>query len=228
MRVVILLFCIACPVSSAFARELYIPHFASGAGVRSRITLTNFSGSICSFEVQFYDSDGNPLPVTVDNFEVPTATFSVGVLPLVASIHMISDEETLKTGYVRIVTDQDEVDAVGVFAFADGREAIIRATPVGMKFAILAETTNELDTAIGVSTTTNEPVVATLLSVQGKAIASRRIEMLGKHRGVFVSEVFEGHRGQATLLLESSQPFAVVGLRFGPLILSDVPIYDFR
>lgn len=215
-------------VCSCAGKSFYFPHVVDGGGITTIISVSNLSDVAATGTLALFNADGTPLTMTF--LSITNSTVPLALPPHSTEILTTSGTSSpLKSGYAKIDTNGEQVTAIAVLSYADGREATVLPSNEGSQFSLYVESSGQLDTGVAIVRVTNLPVRFTLYNPLGQVLASRAPSWTGKKLVQFVPEIVgvaPPYRGR--LVMESDGPFAVIGVRFGGSVLSMLPISDYE
>jgi len=215
-------------VCSCAGKSFYFPHVVDGGGITTIISISNLSDVAATGTMSLYNADGTPLTMTflsVTNSAVPLALQPHSTEILTTS----GTSSPLKSGYAKVETNGDQVTAIAVLSYADGREATVLPSNEGNQFSLYVESSGQLDTGVALVRATSLPIRFTLYNPLGGVMKSKSYTFEGKKMAKFVPEIMgvaPPFRGR--IVMESDAPFAVIGLRFGGSVLSMLPVSDYE
>ncbi len=207
------------------AKTLYFPHYGDGDGLRMTFVVSNYSDATATGALSVYDTFGDPAPLP---FESGTASVVELTLPPNSStvLRTQGTSDPLRTGFVRVELDQEEVSGVAIFKFASGLEASVLPSQTGKRFALFVERSSDLDTGIAIYRETPSPIDLKLYDASGTLVDEHPFDFSGSQAARYLKELFPDLASvfQGSLLVESEGLFALLGLRFGRSILSTIPV----
>ena len=186
-------------------------------------TLENPSNTVAHVNVYVRDSDGHKAQLnyigagTYDDFWVD--------LPAKGSITIKTDGSSspLKVGYIRVQSTNDEVTGVAIFQYASGGETSILPVKAKKEFVLPFEKNNNMDLGLAICREQLEPITIKLYDSAGDLADQVSYDPAGYHSAAFSAEIFDHTVSDGMVVLESTQPFAPMGLRFGNGILASLP-----
>jgi len=211
----------------AAADVFYFPHYADGGGFQTRIVLTNESEWPVSGMLSVYDSAG----------QLQTVPFESGVSSQVAlelfpySTLVLSTKgssEPIRTGYIEVYLSAPAVSGLLIFKHSSGTEASVLPTAAAREYSLFVERSPAVETGIAVFRTPPAPLEMRLFDLRGRLIAEQSHDPGGVFQlARFVYELLPVPvEFQGRLVLKSDSAFVPLGLRFGPSVLSTVPLID--
>ncbi|MCY3776535.1 MAG: hypothetical protein OXH11_11180, partial [Candidatus Aminicenantes bacterium] len=211
--------------SNTHAETFYFPHYGDGDGLRMTFVVSNHSEATATGTLRVYDTQGDPAPLP---FESGAA--SVVDLTLAPNSSTVlrtqGTSDPLRTGFVKVELDQEEVSGVANFKLASGLEAGVPSRQTGKRFALSVERSSNLDTGIAIYRETPSSIHLKLYDTNRTLVDERPFDFSGSQTARFLTELFPDLSSvfQGSLLVESEGLFALVGLRLGQSILSTIPI----
>ena len=207
------------------AKTFYFPHYGDGDGLGMTFVVSNHSDAVASGQLSVYDTLGNPAPLPFENgadyvVDLTLAPNSSTVL------RTLGTSDPLRTGFVSVELDQEEVSGVAIFRFASGLEASVLPSQTGKRFALFVERSSNLDTGIAIYRETSTPINLKLYDASGTLVRERPFDFPGFQAARFLTELFPDLTGgfQGSLVVESEGSFALLGLRLGGGLLSTIPV----
>ena len=211
--------------SYIYGKTLYFPHYGDGEGLRMIFVVSNYSDAVATGTLSVYDTSGDLAPLSFENGAASVVDLT---LPPDSSkvLRTQGTSDPLRTGFVRVDLDQEEVSGVAIFQFASGVEASVLPSQLGTRFALFVERSSGLDTGIAIYRETPNPINLKLYDTDGNLVDERTFDFPGSQAARFVTQLFPDLASvlQGSLLVESDGPFALLGLRFGGTILSTIPV----
>ena len=211
--------------SHIHAKTFYFPHYGDGDGLRMTFVVSNYSDATATGTLSVYDSLGDPAPLPFDSGAASVVDLT---LPPNSStvLRTLGTSHPLRTGFVRVELDQEEVSGVAIFKFASGLEASVLPSRTGKRFALFVERSSGLDTGIAIYRETPSPLDLKLYDRSGTLVDERLFDFSGSQAARFLTELFPDlpEVFQGSLLVESEGLFAILGLRSGGSILSTIPV----
>jgi len=222
-----------------YSSARYFPQIADGtAGAlafRSSLLFVN-TGSAAEVQVDFFKSDGTPMPLALGNR--PAAAQHIIALGRGESFSAETPGTgALKVGYVKWSASA-AIGGTAVYSLSQGKTALseagVPATSSLSEFTLFADLSGILNTGLAIVNTGSEEAVVNfrLYDKNFSLVAETDLDTLrpafgpGRHVALFVTEIFPQIGGtgfsQGTLTVHSSQPLAAVTVRQG-----DVPGQDF-
>ena len=212
-------------LSSAQAKTFYFPHFGDGAGFRMLFVITNNSNSIAIGKLSIFDSAGSPSPLPFEGDSMAVVPLS---LPPNGSVLLrsLGTSSPVKSGFVRVELDQNQVSGLAIFQMDSGIEAGVLPSTLATRFTLFVERSGSLDTGVAIMGEEPSSITLTLHGLDGQEAGSRVFELSERQAARFLSELMPDTPVpfQGSLELESESAFAVLGLRFGGEVLSTLPI----
>ncbi len=207
------------------ARELLFPHYGDGGGLSMVFSISNLAGGPAQGWLRFFDSQGNPQTL-------PLTTGEASVVPLQMAPHstlLVATEGSSnppRSGYAVLELDQASVSAVAFFGFASGGEAAIFPAEQGEEFQLFVEVVGSVNTGVAAVHDSAEPLEARLYDQAGQLVGETEVPFTGRHSAKLLSDLFPAlpRPFRGLLELESEEPFAVTALRFGPGLLTSLPL----
>jgi hypothetical protein len=204
--------------------RLLMPHFADGWGWSTTFTTLNSGEKLAATSGRFNDEVGNELPVKVDG--VLKSTFTI-VTPArgVSRVSTSGDSDPLKSGFVNL--DFDTPGGV-LPMFRNGAALeVISALPLKARaFALGAERSEKIDTAIAIVSPSSSVVRFRLLDSSGSEVASGIIQGNPIKTATVISQLTSLPPAfQGILLLDSDDEFVPLSLRLGGASLAANPVF---
>lgn len=226
-----------CTLAVLFAAQTYVqaktfhfPHYGDGDGLRMTFVVSNYSDATATGSLSVYDPYGKRSRLPFENETVSDVALTLAPNSSVI-LRTQGTSAPLKTGFVRVYLDQEEVSGVAIFKFTSGLEASVLPSQTGKRFGLFVERSSGLDTGIAVYRETDQPINLKLYDREGTLVDERPFEFTGSQgpqvQGArFLSELFPDLAAvfQGSLIVVSDGPFALLGLRFGGGILSTIPV----
>ena len=217
---------LVCPCA---AKTFYFPHVVDGGGITTIITVSNLSDVAATGTLTVFNPDGTPMTLTF--LTITNSTVPLALAPHSTEILTTAGTSSpLKSGYAKVETNGEQVTAIAILSYADGREATVLPSNEGSQFSLYVESSGQLDTGVALVRLTNLPVRFTLYNPLGQIEGTPKSPTwIGKKMAQFVPEIMgvsPPFRGR--LVMESDGPFAVIGLRFGGTVLSMLPVSDYE
>ena len=217
------------PIPVLGSTDFYFPHYADGDGCSMLFTFENLGETTAQVDIRIYDSAGSPSTLGFGHkYRSPLLV----TLPPQGSLTIKSDGKSnpLKTGYVRVQSEQDEISGVAVFQYAWGGETSVLPVEPSRRFCLPYERSSVMDIGLAMIRPEGVPVQIKLYSEQGHLLAQEFYNPSTIHSGHFSEEIFgpEAPFINGMLVLESEARFAPLGLRFGDSILAGLPVKPFR
>ena len=191
--------------------------------------VSNYSDATATGALRVYDTLGDPAPLPFE-FGAPSDVL-LSLPPNSSTVFRTrGTSDPLRTGFVRVDLDQEEVSGVAIFQFSSGLEASVLPSQTGKRFALFVERSSDLDTGIATYRATTSPIKLKLYDSFGTLVDERSFDFSGRQAARFLTELFPDLAGvfQGSLLVESEGPFALLGLRLGSSILSTIPVVSLR
>jgi hypothetical protein len=203
-------------------------HFVAGGGWFTSVFLTNNASTAQPFTMRFFNNDGSPMKVPLQQGLRDTLTGSVS--PGGAQIIDTIDAPELVQGWVAVIPDTSQTNAiVGFAAFRShqaGRSDFEAAVPLvssyGHSSVILFDNANGFETGVALTNPCEFASVTLQVTVRaesGIAGASYMINLGPKgHTAIVASQGFPATAGKrGSLLIRSNGGrFDALGLRFSP------------
>ena len=214
----------------------YFPQIGDGANTDDRVLfqttliLVN-SGEATSSLVEFFDSSGDPLQLTLEGLG-RGAVFPIPLSRGQSISARTSGEGELKVGYARVTTT-DQVSGTAVFAATDTRfdtilfEAGVPAVAGLFEFSVFVDSLEDRDTGLALVYAATENIdpageanlTLTLFDRDTNVIGTSEMKLTrGQHTARFIRELFpeiaeQVGEMQGILKVSSDQPVAAVTLR---------------
>ena len=160
------------------ARTFYFPHYGDGDGLRMTFVVSNYSDATATGTLRVYNMAGELASLPFEDGTVSTVALALAPdSSTVLRTRGISDP--LRTGFVRVDLNQEEVSGVAIFKFASGLEASVLPSQTGKRFALFVERSSSLDTGIAVYRETTSPIHLKLYDSSGTLVDERPFEFPG-------------------------------------------------
>lgn len=209
------------------AGVFYFPHVADGGGTYTVFSISNHSEATATGNLSLFDDSS--IAMTLPFVAGPASTLPLSLAPHSTQVFITSGSSNpVAAGYAKVELSEDDVTGAAMFRYGDGREATVLPCKTGSRMAFYVERSSELQTGIAVFRNGALPLELSLYNTSGKLVQSLSYQFNGRRTAKFLSEFlpvpafFTG-----SLVIESGTPFAAIGMRFGPSILSVVPAFDF-
>jgi hypothetical protein len=210
------------------ARTFYFPHYGDGSGLSMQFAVNNLSGETATGKLIVHGNDGSRQTLGFEGIG-PRSELDLSIEPnstLVFST--LGDSNPLKTGYISVELDQEDVSGIAIFKYAAGPEASVLPAEPGRRFALYIEKSAALSTGIAFARLTpDQPLTLKLYELDG----SLREEvsgytMSGPQEAKFVEQFFTDFPDEfrGLMVVESEALLTCVGLRFGGGILATIPV----
>ncbi len=219
------------------------PHFADGGGFTTAIALVNPLDTPLSGTLEFFASDGGPIPVAPRGGE-PVTTTRYLINPNGAWIFESDGRLETRSGWVRLIPDGAQAAPFGAGVFRLGlndvvvSESGVPSSALTPGARIFIDRTAGRDTGVAIANPSNFPVNVTLRAYQldgvTPATAARVVPLparghLAAASAGLVGTLPDGFTG--VLSIESPNPIAALALRFltnerSDLIMMTLPIAD--
>ncbi len=211
------------------AGTLYFPHYGDGGGLSMLFSVTNPSEVSSSVRLSFFAPSGATatLPLTQGSRSFVQFTLPPGTTRV---FRTNGASNPVKSGFVTLESDNDQVTGLAVFRFDSGAEASVLPIRQTRWRSLFAETGPNLDTGLAiVRTSGSHDINYKIYDESGRRIASGRLVFAGSQAAAFFSDLFPSLPANFTgsLVMDSAEPFGVVGLRFGNGRLSTAPSPEF-
>jgi len=134
--------------------------------------------------------------------------------------------DPLRTGYAILRADRQGVSGVAVFHFESGAETSVLPVSATRVCSLPGERNAHVDTGFAVFRPGDASITLRAYDPAGNLWETCSLSMEGRQTANFLSEAFTKLPTpfHGTITVESSEPFALVGLRFGAYALSTVPV----
>ena len=211
--------------SYTHAETFYFPHYGDGDGLRMTFVVSNHSEATATGTLSVYDTLGDPAPLPFESGAASEVDLTLA--PNSSTVlRTLGTSDPLRTGFVRVELDQEEVSGVATFRFASGLEANVPSSQTGKRFALSVERSSDLDTGIAIYRETPSSIHLKLYDKNRTLVDERPFDFSGSQTARFLTELFPDLSSvfQGSLLVESEGLFALVGLRLGESILSTIPV----
>ena len=220
--------------ASVHAGTFYFPHYGDGDGLAMTFVVSNNSDATATGELSVYNPAGELASLPFED-----GTVSAVALALAPNSRVVlrtrGTSVPLRTGYVRVDLDQEEVTGVATFKFASGLEASAQASDTGKRFGMFVKRSSDFDTGIAVYRETLGPVRLKLHDTDGTLVDERPFDFAGSRgedvqRARFLSELFPDLADvfQGSLIVESNGPFALLGFWSGGGLFSTIPVVPLK
>jgi len=205
---------------------LYFPHYGDGSGLSMLLSVSNLSGKTAQGTLQAFDPYGNPQKLP---FEGGMASeLQLTLEPLATrTLKTLGSSEPLKTGYIRIEFDQEEVTGVAVFQFDSGLEASVLPALPGRRFSLFVERSDLMNTGFALMALSPRPTNLSLYDLAGVLVDQTAYDFQGAQQARFVTDLLDVPENfQGVMVMESEGEIVPLGLRFGGLVLSTLSVAD--
>ncbi len=212
------------------ANRIYFAQIADGGGQRTLFTLNNPNPVAITGVAEFFDDNGDPLPLTFNLVAPPTASRAFEIPPgSTLGFMSLGLSSPAAPGWARVTAD-GPLSGSAIFEFVDDEDAIVTeagvadstATGFGNVFIQLALPPVRplaLSTGVAVANISDEDTVVTYRLLDGDGVSLGSISLplaAGAHTARFVEQLFPGETGNefvGSLVIESDLPIAVTALR---------------
>ncbi len=211
--------------TSGWAGRMTFPHYGDGGGLSMAFSISNLSAETARGRLAFFDSEGQPqvLPLASG----PAAELPLELAPQ-SSFVVRSDGSSapVRSGFAVLEMDQDEISAVAFFGFRAGGEAGIFPAQEGERFGVFVERAGGVDSGVAVVRSGAAAVTARFYDETGLLVGEAEVPLEGRYVARLVGDLFPALPAlfQGVLRLESAEPFRVTALRFGPALLTALPL----
>ncbi|HSR52920.1 MAG TPA: hypothetical protein VLV83_19025 [Acidobacteriota bacterium] len=219
----------AASLAGTISERFFFPHYADGAGISMQISITNSSSTGAFAALHVFDGRGEPqtLPGIGSDVDMALAAHETVVLT------SLGTSDPVRTGYIVVEGDSDEVSGLAIFRLADGSEASVLPSILGDRFSMFVERRTGLDSGIALfRSDPNRAVAARLFNEAGVMMFERLFPIDSELQAArSLSEIFSplgsDFRGSLELVCSDDEDcrFTPVGLRFGS-VLSTVAVTD--
>ena len=214
----------AVPVQLFFAQ---IGNGQVGAiGVQTAINLANVSAGQIPVQLDFFDSNGLPLVLTIDGLGTES-TFNFVLGSGQSTVLGTTGQGAIQVGYAR-VTSVEGLGGSAVFSRVDlpsgllETESGVPASQPANSFSLFVDTTGNAETGLALANPAPGPAGGPptildlkLLDMAGQEIGSRELELAtGQHTAQFVTQLFPEVEGIDNMrgLLQVSSPVPIVAV----------------
>ena len=209
------------------SRRIHFAHIADGGGQTTLVTLDNLSGQTATGSVDFFDSQGEPLVVGVE--DIGTASSVLFSIPPLAStkIQTLGLGPEGRPGWALVHSDQP-LHGSSIFQFTQGDVILLEAgvahsAPTGSANLfvsnLMTAAGNRLSTGVAIANPSGQTStsVLTLLDEDGDFLVDFTLVLEpGQQLPRFIHELFPDEASgnfQGTLLVNSDQPVVITALR---------------
>lgn len=209
--------------------EIYFAQIADGGGQRTLVTLNNLSSSVAQGVIDFFDDDGNPLPVALPGVgESAFASFDIAPHSTIG-IQTMGAAAQGRPGWARATANQP-ISGSSVFQFATIEGEILAEAGVAnsgltgsgntfVEIALPPDRIPAISTGVAVANPSDDDanVRYTLLDGNGTTMGVVDDSFApGTHEAQFVEQIFPTEVGglfTGTLVIEADVPVVVTTLR---------------
>jgi hypothetical protein len=211
-------------LSTSSNHRQIVSQIADGAGWRTGITLVNLDSVPAPYVLNFWASNGSPLPVSIDGVTGAAATIS-GTLPVngVRTISTNGAAQALSQGWAELIADR-KIDVLAVFRQrVPGRadqEAAVTATSGSKRFVLPFDNSDGFVTSAAVVNTNpsrTAEIAVTIRNEGGAPLATHRVTLPPRAHMAFALPTRFGETGgiRGGAEFEASIPdITGLGLRF--------------
>jgi len=212
---------------SAFAQAetiFYFPHYGDGDGLSMVFTFENPSNMNARVNVEVSDTNGNMTQLNYLEYGL-LGDYYFDLEPKGSlTLKTLGSSIPLKTGFIRVQSDNDNVTGVAIFQYAWGGETSILPVKAKKRFVLPFEKNSNLDLGLAFCREQRIPVEINLYNTSGGLVDYAFYDSPGYQYAAFSDEIFGlVPISEGTIILESEGFFAPMGLRFGNGVLSSLP-----
>ncbi len=215
---------------SASARTFYFPHYGDGSGLSMLVSVSNFSDQTATGTIRFRDPQGAPQTLPFQGGAVSEMALSLGPNSSIV-LNTDGSSNPVRSGYIEVQLDREETGGVAIFRFGSGSsvaETSVLPLELGRRFSVFVQRSDVLDTGLAAfRSVPGSPIQLRLYDLQGNLLREQEWSFQGSQTAEFLGQIFADLGDmQGVLTLESAEPFAPTGLRFGGGVLSTVPVFE--
>ncbi|MFQ5740956.1 MAG: hypothetical protein ACE5JX_18295 [Acidobacteriota bacterium] len=202
------------------ASQLVFTQLAAGGDIQSEIILLNPADKLDTGTITFRGQNGQPLVIPVDGVAQSTISYSI---PAGGVVRIQTDKGgPVQVGYAQVLPDSPDSRINGNIVYnLRGFEVSVPNSPLSTQYHVFVELNASADSGIALANPGARAIsISTqLLDSDGKQMAQKPIDLAaGQQMARFLNEIYDnlGPSVTATLQLESSDEFSLLGLRMRP------------
>ena len=213
------------------ATTLYFPQVADGGTYRTNFILVNPSATSTTARLEFYDSNGNPLALSIGG--TASTTYDVSVLPAHGVARLLTDgtAPNVSVGWVK-VTAPVAIGGSAIFQTLNGTtitsEAGVASSPATSQFVVYVETIAAAMSGLAISNPNGSAANITirLRNSSGVQVDTYNLNLPARgHVAKFFTQWFGSYsQFEGTLEVVASAPVSAVALRYDGPLFATLPV----